>query len=87
MARIFEKKKYRLYVSSDSLYNFYLKNVSFLEEMSEISSKMYMHRESNLITVQQYATVFSLLYSCRQLYMFRALTPIISSSYNCNYSF
>ena len=33
-----------------------------------------MHRESNLITVQQDVTVFSLLYFCRQLYMFRVLT-------------
>jgi len=31
--------------------------------------------------------LFSLLYLCRQLYMFRVLTPIIRSSYNCNYSF
>ena len=30
---------------------------------------------------------FSLLYFCRQLYMFRVLTPIIRSSYSCNYSF
>jgi len=30
---------------------------------------------------------FSLLHFCRQLYMFRALTPIIRSSYKCNYSF
>ena len=42
---------------------------------------------SNLIFVQQDATVFSLLYFCTQLYMFRMLTPIIRSSYNCNYSF
>jgi len=40
-----------------------------------------VHRESNLITVQKDATVFSLLYFCRQLYMFRVLTPIIGSSY------
>ena len=33
-----------------------------------------MHHESNLIIVQQDATVFSLLYSYRQLYMFRVLT-------------
>ena len=46
-----------------------------------------VHRESNLITVQQDATVFSLLYFCRLLYMFRVLTPIIRSSYSCNYSF
>jgi len=45
-----------------------------------------MHRESNLITVQQVATVFSSLYFCRQLYMFRVLTPIIRSWYSCNYS-
>jgi len=45
-----------------------------------------VHRESNLIIVQQDATVFSLLHSCRKLYMFRALTPIIRSSYSCNYS-
>ena len=31
--------------------------------------------------------LFSLLYFCRQLYMFRLLTPIIRSSYSCNYSF
>jgi hypothetical protein len=36
----------------------------------------------NLITVQQDATVFR-----RQLYVFRVLTPITRSSYNCNYSF
>ena len=46
-----------------------------------------VHRESNTITVQRDATVFSLLHFCRQLYMFRVLTPIIRSSYNCNYSF
>ena len=31
--------------------------------------------------------LFSLLYFCRQLYMFRVLTTIMRSSYNCNYSF
>ena len=31
--------------------------------------------------------LFSLLHFCRQLYIFRVLTPIIRSSYNCNYSF
>ena len=31
--------------------------------------------------------LFSLLCFCRQLYMFRVLTPIIRSSYNCNCSF
>ena len=42
--------------------------------------------ESNLIIVQQDATVFSLLYFCRQLYMFRVLTHIIKSSYICTSS-
>ena len=46
-----------------------------------------VHRESNLIIVQQDATIFSLLHFCRQLYMFRVLTPIIRSWYSCNYSF
>ena len=46
-----------------------------------------VHLESNLIIVQQDAAVFSLLYFCRQLYMFRVLTPIIRSWYNCNYNF
>ena len=31
--------------------------------------------------------LFSLLHFCRQLYMFQVLTPIIRSSYSCNYSF
>jgi len=31
--------------------------------------------------------LFSLLHLCRQLYMFRVLTPIIRSSHNCKYSF
>jgi len=39
---------------------------------------------SNLIIVQQDTAVFSLLYFCRQLYMFRVLTTNIRSSYNCN---
>jgi len=45
-----------------------------------------VHRESNWITAQEDATVFSLLRICRQLYMFRLFTPIIRSWYNCNYS-
>ena len=39
------------------------------------------------IIVHQDATVVILLYICRQLYMFRVLTPIIMNSYSCNYSF
>ena len=47
----------------------------------------FVHLESNLIIVQKDVTVFSLLYFCRQLYIFRVLTSIIRKSYNCNYSF
>ena len=39
------------------------------------------------VVVQQGAAAFSLLYFCRQLYMFRVLTSTIRSSYNCNCSF
>jgi hypothetical protein len=39
------------------------------------------------ITVQQDATIYSLLYFCKLLYMFRVvIPPIIRSTYNCNYS-
>ena len=34
-----------------------------------------MHRESDLIIFQKDATVFSALYFCWRLYMFRVLTP------------
>jgi len=40
-----------------------------------------------LITVQQDATIYILLYFCKLLYMFRVVTPpIIRSTYNSNYS-
>ena len=46
-----------------------------------------VHRESMPIIVQQDATMYSLLYFCKLLYMFRVVTPpIIRSTYNCNYS-
>jgi len=39
------------------------------------------------IIVQQDATMYSLLYFCKLLYMFRVVTPpIVRSTYNCNYS-
>ena len=45
------------------------------------------HRESMSIIIQQVATIYSLLYFCKLLYMFRVVTPpIIRSTYNCNYS-
>jgi len=35
--------------------------------------------------IQQDANMYSLLYFCKLLYMFRVVTPpIISSTYNCN---
>jgi hypothetical protein len=44
-------------------------------------------RESMSVTVQQGATMYSLLYFCKLLYMFRVvIPPIIRSTYNCNYS-
>jgi hypothetical protein len=62
-----------------------------IRHMRTAFSEFYIHVSvlcgSNWITIQQYATVFSLSHICRQLYMFRVLTPIIRSSYNCNYSF
>jgi len=46
-----------------------------------------VHRESVSIIVQQDATIYSLLYFCKLLYMFRVVNPsIIRSTYNCNYS-
>ena len=46
-----------------------------------------VHRESMSINVQQYATIYSLLYFCKLLYMFLVVTPpIIRSTYNCNCS-
>ena len=45
-----------------------------------------MHRESNLITVQQDAT-YSVYYISVGSSTFWVLKPIIRGSYNCNYSF
>ena len=57
----------------------------------EFGYKFYVrgsvHRESMWIIVQRDATMYSLLYFCKLLYMFRVVTPpIIRSTYNCNYS-
>jgi hypothetical protein len=46
-----------------------------------------VHHEPMSITVQQDATMYSLLYFCKLLYMFWVVAPpIIRSTYNCNYS-
>jgi len=76
----------------DSQYFFFLFGIFGNNRISEMSVKVVrLHgvtsKKTNLIIVQQDATVFSLLYFCRQLYMFGVLTPIIRSSYSCNYSF
>jgi len=51
---------------------------------------LYTWARASWIEFNNYPTrcdLFSLLYFCGQLYMFWLLTPIIKSSYNCNYSF
>ena len=60
-----------------------LLNVYILKQLSVLE----VESNFSLITVRQDATVFSLLHFCRQLYVFRVLTPVIRSSYKCNYSF
>ena len=56
--------------------------------MNSLQKKKWKQQEKLYwILVQQDVIVFSLLHICRQLYRFRVLTPIIRSSYNCNYSF
>jgi hypothetical protein len=46
-----------------------------------------VHRESMSTIVQKNAAMYSVLYFCKLLYMFRVVTPpIIRSTYNCNYS-
>ena len=58
---------------------------------SNETNKFYVHgsvhRESVSIIVQQDTTIYSLLYFCKVLYMFRVvIPPIIRSTYNRNYS-
>ena len=46
-----------------------------------------VHRESMSLIVQQDATIYSSLYFCKLLYMFRVVPPpIIWRTYNCNYT-
>jgi hypothetical protein len=57
------------------------------ERMKEFNVHGSGPPESRSIIVQQVATIYSLLYFCKLLYMFRLVTPpIIRSTYNCNYS-
>jgi hypothetical protein len=72
----------------------YRKNTFAKQLKTPVVSKSYVfyvhgsvHRESISINVQQDATIYSLLYFCRLLYMFWVvIPPIIRSTYNCNYS-
>jgi len=60
--------------------------------MARVNSNVNLNKCSDLalvmsIIVQQDAIVYSLLYFCKLLYVFRVVTPpIIRSTYNCNYS-
>ena len=60
---------------------------TFLMTVNDINVYGPVHRESMPVIVQQDATMCSLLYFGKLLYMFRVVTPpIIRSKYNCNYS-
>jgi hypothetical protein len=52
--------------------------------------KVIMWWYFHLLSTSQYssrATIYSLLYFCKLLYMFRVvIPPIIRSTYNCNYN-
>ena len=66
-------------------------NVGFMQRLISYFAAFHVHesahRESVSVTVQKDATIYSLLYFCRLLYMFRVvIRSIIRSTYNCNYS-
>ena len=63
-----------------------VKNRQIIRE-TDFNAHVSVHRKSVSITVQQDATMYSLLYFCKLLYMFWVVTPpIIRITYNCNYS-
>jgi len=58
-----------------------------LQKMHFFNVHRSVHCESMSIFIQQDATIYSVLYFCKLLYMFRVVAPtIIRSTYNCNYS-
>jgi len=58
-----------------------------LKTVNKFNVRESVHRESTSIIVQQDSSVYSFLYFCKLLYMFRVVTPpIIRSTYKCNYS-
>jgi len=66
-------------------------------ELTSHQTKRHIWITERFLQVVKYCTLFNnystrsdciqLLHFCMQLYIFRVLTPIISSSYSCNYSF
>ena len=71
----------------EATYRYQLQESSSLRRLSWI---LYSWVRASWIEFNNCPTrcdLFSLLHLCRQLYVFRVLTPIIRSSYNCNYSF
>jgi hypothetical protein len=55
--------------------------------MSKLTNDAIKRLQVVSIIVQQDATIYSLLYFCKLLYVFWVVTPpIIRSTYNCNYS-
>ena len=61
------------------------------QRFTNCGTEFYVHgsmrHESMSIIVQQDATMYSLLYFCKLLYMFRVVTPpIIRSTYDCNHN-
>jgi len=63
------------------------KSANYEDSHNEFNVHGSVHRESMSIIDQQDATVCSLLYFCKLLYMFRVVTPpIIRSTCNFNYS-
>jgi hypothetical protein len=67
---------------------FFLENLIFFNVHGSVHrASCIVNRESMSIIVQKDATICSLLYFCKLLYMFRVVTPpIVRSTYNCNYS-
>jgi hypothetical protein len=56
-------------------------------EILEFNVHWSVHHKSLSITVQQDAIMYSSLYFCKLLYVFRVVAPsIIRNTYNCNYS-
>jgi hypothetical protein len=71
--------------TTDSFQNSEL-NSKFVHSLNEFYVHVSVHCGSLTITVQKDATMYSLIYLCKLLYMFRVVPPITRSTFNCNYS-